>query len=212
EQINRANMMNCPPGLEYLLQVKENNPFLAGYETSNKYKVLNSLGQIVYLAAEESNLYSRQFFGPLRSFRIHILDHLGHEVIQLVRPFRCSGCCGCCMQQMEVQAPPGTVVGYIFQTWHPCLPRFTIQNELKEPVLRIHGPCFVGCSVVIKSFDETETIGKISKQFSGLLKEIHTDTDLFGIQFPIDLDVKMKAVMLGACLLIDYMFYEESNN
>lgn len=42
----------------------------------------------------------------------------------------------------------------------------------------------------------------ISKQWSGIAREAFTDADLFGISFPMDLDVKMKAVMLGACFLI----------
>ena len=45
-------------------------------------------------------------------------------------------------------------------------------------------------------------MGKISKQWAGLLREAFTDADYFGITFPMDLDVKMKAVMLGACFLI----------
>ena len=45
-------------------------------------------------------------------------------------------------------------------------------------------------------------MGKISKQWSGLLREAFTDADYFGITFPMDLDVKMKAVMIGACFLI----------
>lgn len=54
----------------------------------------------------------------------------------------------------------------------------------------------------IKSLDEVSRIGKITKQWSGCVKEAFTDADNFGIQFPLDLDVKMKAVMLGACFLI----------
>lgn len=50
--------------------------------------------------------------------------------------------------------------------------------------------------------DEVNKIGKISKQWTGLLREAFTDSDNFGIQFPMDLDVKMKAVMIGACFLI----------
>lgn len=45
-------------------------------------------------------------------------------------------------------------------------------------------------------------MGKISKQWSGVAREMFTDADFFGINFPMDLDVKMKAVMLGACFLI----------
>lgn len=47
-----------------------------------------------------------------------------------------------------------------------------------------------------------DVVGKITKQWSGLLREMFTDADYFGITFPMDLDVKMKAVMLGACFLI----------
>ncbi|OBS73493.1 hypothetical protein A6R68_15969, partial [Neotoma lepida] len=54
----------------------------------------------------------------------------------------------------------------------------------------------------LKSLDEQSLVGKISKQWSGLVREAFTDADNFGIQFPLDLDVKMKAVMLGACFLI----------
>lgn len=49
-------------------------------------------------------------------------------------------------------------------------------------------------------------VGKISKQWTGLVREAFTDADNFGIQFPLDLDVKMKAVMLGACFLIVSLF------
>ena len=34
-------------------------------------------------------------------------------------------------------------------------------------------------------------IGKITKQWTGLAKEAFTDADNFGINFPIDLDVKV---------------------
>lgn len=51
-----------------------------------------------------------------------------------------------------------------------------------------------------------ENIGKISKQWSGLAREIFTDADFFGITFPLDLDVRMKAVLLGATFLIVSIF------
>ncbi|EGW10262.1 Phospholipid scramblase 1 [Cricetulus griseus] len=113
--------------------------------------------------------------------------------------------------QIEVQIPPGVPIGYISQTWHPCVPKFTVQNERKQDVLKIIGPC-ITCSCVgnvdfqIKSLDEKIVIGRISKHWSGFLKEVLTDVDSFGIYFPMDLDVKMKAVMLGACFLIVSLF------
>lgn len=63
------------------------------------------------------------------------------------------------------------------------------------------------------SRDGSTQVGKISKQWSGLLREAFTDADNFGISFPMDLDVRMKAVMLGACFLIvryDYTYFDIS--
>uniref|UniRef100_A0A8C3SLX3 Phospholipid scramblase n=1 Tax=Chelydra serpentina TaxID=8475 RepID=A0A8C3SLX3_CHESE len=113
-------------------------------------------------------------------------------------------------------APPGTPVGYIKQNWHPCLPKFTVQNEAKIDVFKIIGPCVV-CSCCedvnfeVKSMDESSVVGRISKQWSGFVREAFTDADNFGIQFPLDLDVKMKAVMVGACFLIRVRMYFKSH-
>lgn len=45
--------------------------------------------------------------------------------------------------KLEVQAPPGTTVGYVVQNWHVCLPKFTIQDEKRKDILKINGPCIV---------------------------------------------------------------------
>jgi len=42
----------------------------------------------------------------------------------------------------------------------------------------------------------------IRKHWSGFAREMFTVSDTFGIHFPRDLDVKIKAVLLGACILI----------
>lgn len=54
----------------------------------------------------------------------------------------------------------------------------------------------------MKTRDESRSVGRISKQWGGLLREALTDADDFGLQFPLDLDVRVKAVLLGATFLI----------
>ncbi|PNI78381.1 PLSCR1 isoform 2, partial [Pan troglodytes] len=146
--------LNCPPGLEYLSQIDqilihqqiELLEVLTGFETNNKYEIKNSFGQRVYFAAEDTDCCTRNCCGPSRPFTLRIIDNMGQEVITLERPLRCSSCCcPCCLQEIEIQAPPGVPIGYVIQTWHPCLPKFTIQNEKREDVLKISGPCVV-CS------------------------------------------------------------------
>ncbi|XP_035676334.1 phospholipid scramblase 1-like isoform X3 [Branchiostoma floridae] len=216
----------CPPGLEYMTQidqllVKQQVELLeafTGFETNNKYKIMNSQGQQVYFAAEDNDCCSRQCCGNIRSFEMKIMDNSQNEVIHLSRPLRCMHCMwACCLQELEVQSPPGTTVGWVKQTWHPFLPKFVVQNAAGETVLTIEGPC-LNCSFCgdvefdVMSADETSKVGKISKQWSGLAKEMFTDADNFGIQFPMDLDVKVKASLLGAIFLIDFMFFEQVGN
>ncbi|KAG7157663.1 Phospholipid scramblase 2-like 2, partial [Homarus americanus] len=176
---------NCPPGLEYLTQVdqllvKQKVELLeafTGFETSNKYKIQNSLGQKLYFAAEDTDCCTRQCCGPMRPFDMKIMDNSQNEVIHLNRPLACTSCCfPCCLQSIEVTSPPGTVVGSVHQEWSLCAPKFTVRNS-------------------------SDDVGKISKQWSGLAKEAFTDADNFGITFPMDLDVKIKAALLGAVFL-----------
>lgn len=56
--------------------------------------------------------------------------------------------------------------------------------------------------VQISTADETSFCGRITKQWSGLAKEAFTDADNYGISFPIDLDINVKAVLMGAVFLI----------
>jgi len=53
----------------------------------------------------------------------------------------------------------------------------------------------------ILSKDGSVRVGKITKQWSGLIREAFTDSDRFRTSFPLDLDVHIKAILLGACFL-----------
>lgn len=217
---------NCPPGLEYLTMIDqllvhqkvELLEALTGFETCNKFTIKNSSGQKVYHAVEDSDCLTRNCCGPMRPFDMKILDNFKQEVIHLNRPLACDSCFfPCCLQSMEVSSPPGTVVGSIEQEWSILTPQFRIKNAAGDVVLRIEGPfcTFSICGDVefkVMSKDGGTQVGKISKQWAGLLREAFTDTDYFGITFPLDLDVRMKAVMLGACFLIDAMFFEKAGN
>lgn len=217
---------NCPRGLEYLINIDqllvhqkvEILEALIGFETKNKFTVKNSLGQKVFYAVEDSDCCTRNCCGPIRPFDMKILDNYKNQVMQLSRPLACDSCWfPCCLQKMEVYAPPGSLVGTVEQEWSIFSPAFSIKNSAGDTVLRIEGPVctFSICGDVefkILSKDGSTVVGRISKQWSGLLREAFTDADYFGITFPMDLDVRMKAVMLGACFLIDAMFFEKSGN
>nr|XP_003230373.2 PREDICTED: phospholipid scramblase 2 [Anolis carolinensis] len=215
---------SIPRGLEHLAQIDHvlinQKPDLVeafiGFERNNMYEVRNNMGHPVFHCAEQNDWLTRNLCGSLRRFSLRINDPSGCEVMRVIRPMKCSSCWfPCCLQQMEVQCPPGNTIGFVEQTWHAFQPKFSVQNVEKETLLRVVGPTFVfSCggdvNFEVKTVDESRGIGRISKHWSGLLQEVFTDTDNFGIQFPMDLDVKMKAVLLGACFLIDYIYFEQT--
>lgn len=189
----------------------------SGFETNNKYLINNSMGQKVYFAVEDTDCLTRSCYGPQRPFDMKIFDNGQNEVIHMYRALACSGCCcPCCLQTLDVFSPPGTLIGRVKQNWSICAPRFSVENAAGDVVLKIHGPiCIVNCCADVEfkvmALDEETQVGKISKQWTGFVKESYTDADNFGITFPMDLDVHMKAVMLGACFLIDFMFFEQNH-
>lgn len=216
----------CPQGLEYLsvvdqllvhqqLQLLE---MLLPFEQQNKYVVKNSMGQFVFMAFEESDMASRCCCSNCRPFEMALFDYRSVEVMRLYRPLRCISClCFCCLQVMEVHAPPGTIIGSIRQDIS-LLPRFSVLDSAGNAVLQISGPCCTSaicCGDVVFDIlarDGRTKIGMMSKNWSGVFREAFTDIDNFTVTFPIDLDVKIKATLLAALFLIDFIFFESGSS
>ncbi|XP_046384282.1 phospholipid scramblase 2-like [Ischnura elegans] len=221
--VRPALIPNCPPGLEYLTtidqitiyQKKSLLKIFTGCETRNKFTLVNNLGQIIYEAEEESDCLIRFCFGRIRPYEMEVRDNHGNRIIHIYRRLACDSCLfPCYLQKIEVSSADGAVLGTVEQEWSICIPKFTIRDISGNVILRLRGPCITSsccCQDVVfdlLSADGETEVGHVSKQFSGVITELFTDADRFGVQFPIDLDVRVKAVVLGAVFLINSMFFE----
>lgn len=225
-----GSIPGCPPGLERLtlvdrvvVQQKVSlTEVVTSWEACNSYDIRNMGGQQIFTASEESSACVRQCCGNRRGFAMHVMDNNGQEVISVKREFKCCACCqclaciGCCAHEVKVLSPPSIPIGYIRQTCSFWAPGFEVLNDMNEKVLSIDGPCCMcqtpccRCDIefTIKTPDGNE-VGKVSKKWSGVTKEMFSSADTFGVSFPMDLDVKLKAVLIGAVFLIDFMYFEE---
>ena len=85
-------------------------------------------------------------------------------------------------------------------------PKFTIKDSSGQIILRVEGPgCRMRCGPVrfkITSHVGLVEVGAITRQWLGFCRECTSDANNLKITFPQNLDVKMKAAVLGACFLI----------
>jgi len=183
-------------------QKKEWGEILTGFETKNKYAILDTSGRQIYWAAEESSFLSRWLLRTLRPFTIHILSSQGSPILKLTRPFRFF------LHELNISDSRGRLLGMIKQKFSLLSRKFIIKDFTGREIYKIHGPLLHPWTFrILKNGQE---VGKISKKWSGLGKELFTDADNFNIVFPPDIDVNQKSILLGALFLIDMLFFEKS--
>ncbi|EPB73818.1 Scramblase [Ancylostoma ceylanicum] len=117
----------------------------------------------------------------------------------------------------DVYAPAGGLIGRVYQTCGTML-RFDICDSSGR-IARIVGPSFLGmgcctCCFPNKVFkiyaDDGTEIGTITKKFGGFFKELLTNADVFHVEFPVDLSVEGKSLLLSTVFLILFSAYERS--
>ncbi|CAF1100799.1 unnamed protein product [Rotaria sordida] len=195
---------------------------VTGIAAQAKYGVFNDQREQIYFAFEESDVCQRMCCPKTRRFDLHIVDSANQEIIRIKREFRCFAgcnwfaCCEACSQEVVVESPPGTIIGYVSQECSFLRATYVLKNESGIPVLNIVGPacicdgpyaCCCENKFTIYGTDGSTEIGAVHKKYRGFVAESLTSADAFTIRIPLDLDVRMKAVALGALFLIDFAHF-----
>ena len=186
-------------------QRKEWGEILSGFETRNKYIVLDETGREVYLALEEGGSFLvRSFLKALRPFKIVVLTLDQQPVLQIHRPFRLY------FHQVEIQDATGRPLGTVQRRFSVLRRRYDVLDDQGQVIHELFGPLLHPWTFEIRR-DET-VLGRITKRWSGLGKEAFTDADNFGVEWPEDWPPQIKALLLGAVFLIDFMYFENTGN
>ena len=136
------------------------------------------------------------------------------EVIRFVRKF------GLCRQSLDVQAPAGQGIGRVTQTWSFCRSAFIVTDENGTEAYYIEGlgfHCAFGQDIHYKIFEgpgssSGKEVGNITKKWRGFTQELSPYSNKFLIEFPVDADAKMKAVLVGAGVLLGLMLADSGRN
>ncbi len=186
-------------------QQKEWGEILTGFETKNKYVVMDPEGKRLYLAAEtKGSLIMRWALKALRPFTIDIMSEDGKLALRVKRPFKFY------FHEAEIQDPQGQKLGKIKKKFSVVRKKYIIEDKTGQEIYQLFGPALRPWTFKIKSGDIEH--GQITKKWSGFFKEAMSDADNFGVIFPGEWDNKLKALFLGAVFLIDFVHFENKSN
>lgn len=192
----------------FIHQIKEWGEIFTGLETSNKYELVSKDGQqIGYMAEKTNGLFGfllKQVFKSHRPLDISIWDNHRVLTLSLKRPFYFF------FSTMNVFDGNDVLLGKVER-------RFGILYQ-KYDLVDARGILFGTIKAPIWSlwrfpiFDKTDReVGIVTKKWGGILTEIFTDSDKFGVQLP-DWEIERKLVTLGCAVTIDLDFFEENHD
>ena len=159
----------------------------------------------MYYAAEEGgSILLRWFLKALRPFTLVVLTDSNQVLLRVKRPFRFF------FHEADIVDYQDKSLGVLRKRFSLLRRKYSVLDSTGKEIFQLFGPILKPWTFIIKNNDVE--YGKITKKWSGLLKEGFTDADNFGVVFPKEWDVKLKALFLGAVFLIDFVHFENKGN
>lgn len=175
----------------------------SGLETQNRYQVLNPEGHEVCLAYEESGFMARQFLRCRRPLTINVIDGEGNLLLVARGKFYWF------FSHLEFFAPAGEFLGRLNRSFSfmgrrlDLLDNDGIVGGLQGPLLRPY---------TFWLRQDGREVARITKQWSGLAREMFTVADTFQVLFTDEsLAESVRWLVLGTAFAIDLDFFERRN-
>jgi uncharacterized protein YxjI len=188
-------------------QQKELLEVFTDFETKNRYVVQLPDGQPALYAAETGGgamaFLTRSFLKSRRPFTMRLLDTYGAVALVLERPWTWF------FSELEVRDGQGRLLGTIDQRFAFFARRFSVRDASGRELAQLHGPFFRPWT--FRVMQGGAEVGRITKQWSGLLREAFTDADTFGVQLGPGMDPRLRTLALAATFLIDFLYFEDSD-
>lgn len=180
---------------------------LLGFETRNKYSILDErMSPLAYAAEEKTGLGGaifRHFFGHWRTFRMTVFDSARKPQYRLHFPFRFF------FKTLFVSDMSGRSIGRLEQTFAIFRKKFDVYDSSDRRIARINSSFFRFWT--FDFYRDGRKTGGIQKKWSGALGELFTDRDNFVVTFDEPgLTPDERALMLCTCLMADIIYFENN--
>ena len=177
---------------------------LLGYETRNKYTILDEQGEQVAFAAEQQKGFlgflMRQFLGHWRVFDIKFFTPQKEEFLNAHHPFRFF------FQRLEI-IHQDQMIGALQQRFGLFSKKFDLQDKNGNIILEMRSGFFKFWTFPF--FKNGVEVAKIQKKWSGGLTELFTDKDNFLVDFGTsNLPNETKLLILASSIFVDLQYFE----
>jgi uncharacterized protein YxjI len=190
----------------FIQQVKEWGEIFTGFETSNKYELLDSQGASIGRLAEEGSgifhFLKKQIFRSHRSMVVKVWDKNGGEYLTLERPFFWF------FSDLYVKDESGKKLGQVRRRFAFIYKKYDLLTAKGHVFGYIRAPIWNLWTFPI--FDKREKeVGVVTKKWGGILKEVFSDADKFGIRLP-QWDYEQRVIALACAISIDMDFFDDN--
>lgn len=191
---------------------------LFGFETRNKYRILDeSKNEIGFVAEQQKGIigfFLRQFVGHWRSFEIHIYDRQRKPALKVAHPFRWYftrlAVSDISHADASSGANPGTgrAIGTIEKRFSIFTKRFDVHDAAGSLIFEIASPIFKFWTFKFVSMSRERA--RVTKKWTGLGAELFTDKDTFVVEY-LDqaLTQDERSLVLAASLYVDLTYFEQ---
>jgi uncharacterized protein YxjI len=192
---------------KYIVRQKIEPLEFLGFETRNKYQVLEESGAPALFVAEQNKsllgALARQFFGHRQRLNLFIFDTNKQKVLEIFHPFTFF------FQRLHIHDGHGKLLGKCIHRFGILRRRIDLVDANDNLVMQVETPIafFVNWNYPI--FRNGRLVAQVDKKFSGVLQEMFTDADNFLISFQdAAMEASQRSLVLGAAILVDLLFFE----
>ncbi len=190
----------------FIKQIKNWGEILIGVEAKNKYVVTDRSGKNVGWVIEKSsgvlNFLTRLILRSHRPLDVRVYDLEEREILRFARPFYFFFSTA----MVFVNEQP---IGKIDQRFAILKKRYLISDRSGQEIGTIESGFLNFFTFEIES-RSGQKVGKISKKWGGLIKEIFTDGDSFGVEMSESLSDIEKALIFSTAISVDFDYFEDN--
>lgn len=182
-------------------QEMEGLEVFTGLETQNRYSVSTPDGVPLLYAYEESGTLSRMLLKKNRPLSINILDNDKQLVLTASRSFFWF------LSHLHIRDGAGREIGSLKRRFAILNRRFELEDSSGKIIAEIHGSKLRPHTFMV--YKSGEEIGRVTKKWSGIGKELFTDADTFQVQVNTSkADKDFPILILATAIAIDLDFFE----